>query len=100
MMACNGLQEKLKDPIYAAQHFAKIFAQTKIGYVSKGHKDLHEFIKDSGFDSHVQIGQMQVDECNQELKIVVEYNGDMWHCNPIKWKAEEYNSAIRMTAGR
>lgn len=95
----DGLQEKLKDPIFAAQHFAKVLAQKQLGYMSKAHKDLHELIKDFGFVSHVQIGSMQVDECNEELKIVIEYNGDMWHCNPRKWKADEYNSAIRMTAG-
>ena len=60
---------------------------------------MHESIKDLGFSSHVQIGSMQVDECNEELKIVVEYNGDMWHCNPRNWKADDYNSSIRMTAG-
>lgn len=97
--ANKGLQKKLKDPVYAAQHFAKVFAQTKIGYQSKGHKDLHSLIKNLGFKSHVQIGQITVDECNEELKIVIEYNGDMWHCNPRYWKAEQYNSAIRMTAG-
>ncbi len=97
--ASKGLQEKLKDPIYAAQHFAKVFAQTRVGYMSKGHTDLHSFIEELGFESHVQIGQMQVDECNETLKIVIEYNGDMWHCNPRKYKASDYNSAIRMTAG-
>lgn len=97
--ANNGLQKKLKDPVFAAQHFAKIFAQTKIGYQSKGHKDLHALIEKMGFKSHIQIGQITVDECNEELKIVIEYNGDMWHCNPRTWKANQYNSAIRMTAG-
>lgn len=98
--AAAGLHEKLKDPIFAAQYYAKIFAQTKIGYQSKGHKDLHGFISELGFISHAQISNMQVDECNEELKIVVEYNGDMWHCNPSMWKADEYNSAIHMTAGQ
>lgn len=97
--ASDGLLEKLKDPIFAAQHFAKVLAQKQLGYMSKAHKDLHELIKDLGFKSHVQIGRMQVDECNEDLKIVIEYNGDMWHCNPKTWKAEDYNSAIRMTAG-
>lgn len=97
--ANTALQVKLKDPIYSAKHYAKIFSQSKIGYMSKGHKDLHNLISDYGFDSHVQILNMQVDECNIELKIVVEYNGDMWHCNPRTWKCDDYNSAIRMTAG-
>lgn len=27
------------------------------------------------------------------------FQNDMWHCNPRTWKADEYNSAIKMTAG-
>ena len=99
MRGVQGLKKKLEDPVWAAQHFAKIFEQTKIGFVSKGHKDLHGLIEQYGFKSHVQISNMQVDECNEELKIVIEYNGDMWHCNPKNWKADDYNTAIRMTAG-
>ena len=94
-----ALHEKLKDPILSAQHYAKIFSQSKIGYQSKGHKDLHSLIEHLGFNSHVNISNMQVDECNEDKKIVIEYNGDMWHCNPQKWKASDYNSAIKMTAG-
>jgi len=94
-----ALHEKLKDPILAAQHYAKIFSQSKIGYQSKGHKDLHALIEHLGFKSHVNISNMQVDECNEDKKIVIEYNGDMWHCNPQKWKASDYNSVINMTAG-
>lgn len=96
--ASAALHNKLKDPVYAAQHYAKVFSQTKIGYQSKGHKDLHELIKELGFESHVQISMMQVDECNQDKKIVIEYNGDMWHCNPRIYKPDDYNSVIRMTA--
>lgn len=98
--ASNALHDKLKsDPTLAAQHYAKVLSQSQLGYMSKGHKDLHNLISHLGFISHTQIGYMQVDECNEDLKIVVEYNGDLWHCNPRKWRAEEYNSSIRMTAG-
>lgn len=97
--ANDALQEKLKDPIEAENHYTKIYTQTSIGYISKGHKDLHESIETLGFKSHVQIGRMTVDECNEDLKIVIEYNGDMWHCNPKTWKSGDYNTAIKMTAG-
>ena len=98
--ANDALREKLKDPVFAEKHWAKIFAQTKIGYQSRGHKSLHGFLEKYGFESHVQIGSMPVDECHNGLKIVVEYNGDMWHCNPKKWRKDDYNSAIKMTAGK
>lgn len=97
--ASDALALKLTDPIFAAQYYAKIFKQTKIGYISKGHNALHECIRNLGFESHVQIGSMQVDECNLDIKLVIEYNGDYWHCNPTKFKATDYNKAIKMTAG-
>ncbi len=97
--ASDGLQEKLKDPIYAAQHFAKVLSQKQLGFQSKAHIHLHSLIEKYGFKSHVRIGSMEVDECHEELKIVVEYNGDFWHCNPREWKAEQYNKGIKMTAG-
>ena len=29
---------------------------------------------------------------------LVEFNGDLYHCNPRKWKADDYNKTIRMFA--
>lgn len=98
--ASDGLQEKLKDIDFSTKHFIKVLAQKQLGYMSKGHIELHDTIKDFGFISHYQISNMQVDECNIDLKLVIEYNGDMWHCNPNKWKSDDFNSAIKMTAGQ
>lgn len=97
--ASEGLIKKLQDPDYAFAHFAKVFAQMKIGYKSKDHSNLHDCIENLGFKSHVQISTIQVDECNEDLKIVIEFNGDYWHCNPRYWKSDDYNPSIKMTAG-
>lgn len=98
--ANDALQEKLNsDPEYRGKHYQKIFKQLKIGYISKAHEELHENLKPLGFEMHFLIGSMQVDECNEELKIAIEYNGDFWHCNPEKWASDQYNKAIKMTAG-
>jgi very-short-patch-repair endonuclease len=97
--ASAASHELLKDPVHAAARYAKIFAQAQLGYMSKAHAQLHGLIEQYGFESHVQISAMQVDECNRQLKIVVEYNGDMWHCNPKTWRADQYNTIIKMTAG-
>ena len=29
---------------------------------------------------------------------LIEYNGDYWHCNPNKWKANNFNKSIQMYA--
>lgn len=100
MRASDALQEKLNsDAEFRQSHYEKIFKQLKIGYISKAHKELHDNLGPLGFEMHFIISGMQVDECNEELKIAIEYNGDFWHCNPEKWTSDQYNKAIKMTAG-
>lgn len=31
-------------------------------------------------------------------KKIIEFNGDYWHCNPLSWDANSYNSSLGMTA--
>lgn len=98
--ASKAFHHRLKtDPEYAEEHYRKIFKYSRIGYISKGHNELHEKIKHLGFKTHEVISIMEVDECHTELKIVIEYNGDVFHCNPKTWEHDKYNSAIKMTAG-
>jgi G:T-mismatch repair DNA endonuclease (very short patch repair protein) len=86
------------DPMYAAKVYGKILSQKQIGFQSNGHKSLHEKIKDLGFESHKMISSLETDECHEKLKIIIEYNGDFWHCNPRTWKSDQYNSVLKMTA--
>lgn len=97
--ANKALHDKLNsDENFKNEYYLKIFKNSRIGFTSKGHNELHTFLKDYGFEQHIQISNMEVDELNEKLKIVVEYNGDMYHCNPRKWKPDEYNKVIKMTA--
>ena len=97
--ANKALHNKLNnDEEFKRQHYLKVFKNSKIGFTSRGHNELHVFLCDYGFEQHTQISSMEVDECNLQLKIVVEFNGDMYHCNPRKWKPTDYNSVIKMTA--
>jgi very-short-patch-repair endonuclease len=97
--ANKALHDKLNnDENLKREHFLKVFKNSRIGFTSKGHNELHLFLTDFGFKQHEQISSMEVDECNLELKIVIEFNGDMYHCNPRKWKPTDYNKVIKMTA--
>ena len=81
-----------------AKHYAKIFKGSCMGFVSRGHLDLHDHIQLLGFQSNVQISKCNVDECNEDLKIIVEYNGDAYHCNPRMYTSEYYSNLIKMYA--
>lgn len=97
--AADAFQEKMKsDENFKRSVFQKVFKNSTIGFISKGHDELHAFLVDYGFKQHFQILSMQVDECNEDLKIVVEYNGDMYHCNPRQWKPDDFNKVIKMRA--
>lgn len=97
--ASKALHDKLNsDDKLKQEHYLKVFKNSTIGFISKGHNELHEFLKEHGFEQHYQILEMEVDEFNPEIGIVVEYNGDMYHCNPRTWKPDEYNRVIKMTA--
>jgi very-short-patch-repair endonuclease len=81
-----------------ADHFRKIM-RGGIGFVSKGQQELEDSLKLMGFEGNQQIGSVCVDVCHLERKIVVEFNGDAYHCNPRKWKKDQYSTLIKMTAG-
>lgn len=96
--ANDALQEKLKDPEERIKHFKKIWKNSKIGYISKGQREVYDNLKNIGFELDGIYSSMKIDIINFDKKIAIEYNGDFWHCNPRKWKPEDYNNAIKMTA--
>lgn len=81
-----------------ADHYRKVM-KGGIGFVSKGQKELEDSLVHLGFEGNQQIGRMNVDLCHYAKKIVIEFNGDAYHCNPKIWKKDQYSTLIKMTAG-
>lgn len=101
MVANNGLQDKLKNPEYREEHFRKVFKNSKIGYISKGQREVFDLLVENGlngFELDGILSNMKVDVINHDKKIAIEYNGDYYHCNPRTWSPEQYNKSIKMTA--
>jgi very-short-patch-repair endonuclease len=48
------------------------------------------------FEQNVQLGRFNVDFLVEDL--IVECQGDFWHCNPAIWVPDQYNASLRMTA--
>lgn len=97
--ANNAHNEKLKQmsPDELAAHYSKVL-KGGIGFVSKGQQELIDSLSEYDFLGNVQISNMNVDCCNTDFKIVIEYNGDAYHCNPKYWTEDEYSTLIKMTA--
>jgi len=97
--ANKALWDKIKtDADFKALYYKNTYGNRKIGFISKGQREVFEAVKLEGFEEEILIEMMSIDVCNKELKIAIEYNGDYWHCNPRTWKADQYNPAIKMFA--
>jgi G:T-mismatch repair DNA endonuclease (very short patch repair protein) len=71
---------------------------------SKGNDDLKRMMREAGiydgFVSEEMFKGFIPDEINHGLRIVVEYYGDIYHCNPMRYKdPNQYVAAIRRTVG-
>lgn len=51
-----------------------------------------------GFQPSIVVGRYLSDLMHLDKKIIVEVNGDYWHCNPNLWKADELHPLKKMTA--
>jgi len=79
-------------------HYRKVFKNSKIGYISKAQKNIFKILKNDGFMLEYCVEGLWCDIVNPEKKIIIEYNGDFWHMNPRKYKPDDYNEVIKMTA--
>lgn len=97
--ANKGLNDKLKmmTDDERADHYRKVM-KGGIGYISKGQQELEDLLVSYGFIGNYQIGSMNVDVVHESLKIAIEFNGDAYHCNPKKWKKDDYSTLIKMFA--
>ncbi len=51
-----------------------------------------------GFQPSIAVGRYLADIMNASKKIIVEVNGDYWHCNPQFWKPNDVHSFKKKTA--
>ena len=97
--ASQCLHEKLNsDPLLKEVHYEKVYRNSKIGYVSQGQADIFNIIGLESVEIEKQFNALRLDIACIEHKIVIEYNGDLWHANPRKYKPDDYISAIKMKA--
>ena len=67
---------------------------------SKAEDEIAEVLKSNNIDlvQNVGVSTYNVDIFIKEKKLIIEYFGDMWHCNPSKYKENEFNNRIKMIA--
>lgn len=80
------------------KHYIKVFKNSKIGYISKGQREVFELLKNDGFLLEYVVDGFKCDIVNIEKKIVIEYYGDFWHANPRIYKPDDWVKLIGMSA--
>lgn len=65
---------------------------------SKLEKKVAKIGKQFGFEPSIAVGRYLADILNEDRKIIVEVNGDLWHCNPKFWKADDIHPNKKVSA--
>jgi very-short-patch-repair endonuclease len=65
---------------------------------SKLEKRVAKIGRQFGFEPSVAVGRYLADILNENKKIIVEVNGDLWHCNPKFWKADDIHPNKKVSA--
>lgn len=95
----RDFHEKLNsDENFKRTHYNKIFKNSKIGYISKGQREIFELLENDGFLLEQIVDGFKVDIVNLKNKVIIEYYGDFWHANPRKFKPDDWIKLIGMSA--
>ena len=97
---------KEKHPMYGKNHtddalskIAKNTPRTQKNR-SKAEDEIAAFLIQAGYEvqQNVAIGRYNVDLLIEDLRLVIEYFGDLWHCNPAKFESKDFNKRIKLYA--
>lgn len=65
---------------------------------SKLEKRVAKIAKQFVFEHSIAVGRYLADIIDEQRKIIVEVNGDLWHCNPKFWKSEDIHPNKKVSA--
>lgn len=72
----------------------------KTAPISSAEKEIKKILEEKGFSITAQfnIGSLKYDLLINDKNILIEYNGDYWHCNPNKYRPTDFNRKKSMYA--
>jgi len=100
---CFG-RVKEKHPMFGKQHtpsslekIAKNTPKTQKNR-AKAEDEIANQVAQLGYSvrQNVGIGRYNVDLVIDDIKLVIEYFGDLWHCNPARFEKNDYNKRIKL----
>lgn len=72
----------------------------KTAPISAAEKEIKKTLEDYEYvvESQFRIGSLKYDLFIRDKNILIEYNGDYWHCNPYKYKSDYFNKKKQLFA--
>jgi hypothetical protein len=96
----NGDLDFLKE--IQSKNAIKNQANGKLKYapISNAEKEVKKVFTDLGYKTIPQFGisSLKYDILLVDFNVLIEYNGDYWHCNPKKYKSDYFNKKKSMFA--
>lgn len=68
--------------------------------ISAAEKEIKKLLEDYGYivKSQFGIGSLKYDLFIKDKNLLIEYNGDYWHCNPNKYKSDYFHKKKQLLA--
>lgn len=70
--------------------------------ISKSEREINTLLQNIGYKTQlgfrIKDGVWLYDIFVPEKNLIIEYNGDYWHCNPLKYSADYFNKSANKTA--
>jgi hypothetical protein len=96
----NGEMEHVREIMSNKLKETRKLGKIKSVIRSKKEKEIIKEIKNLGYQVNhsLKIGTKICDVYIPKLNLIIEYNGDYWHCNPKKYKEDYYHQIKGKTA--
>jgi very-short-patch-repair endonuclease len=100
MLWDSGVMEKNREIMRINSRNMQALRPPKVVRVSKLEKEIKKFLKENNIKtvSQFPIGSFKYDFLIKEKNLLIEVNGDYWHCNPKKYSPEFFHLQIKKTA--
>jgi G:T-mismatch repair DNA endonuclease (very short patch repair protein) len=96
----NGSMEHVRKIMSDKLKETRRLGKIKSGITSKKEKEISSLLKKKGLKviTSYRIDSKVCDIFLPDLNLIIEYFGDYWHCNPLKYDANYFNQKKNMTA--
>lgn len=96
----SGELDFLKDIQRANAFKNQANGKLKTAPISSAEKEIKKILEDKGYEviSQFNIGSLKYDLLIKNKNMLIEYNGDYWHCNPIIYAPDYFHKKKQLLA--